>query len=74
MSVPNKQHERWRMLVSGQLKHEFASVPLALMMSRIKRDYVKDPGRLANLIEEAHAFFFKYERVLTDDIAKIFGK
>ncbi len=70
--IPAKQHETWRALVTGKMKHQFKSVPAGLMLARIGRDYARAPGNLGALVDELHAFFVKYEAVLEDDIQQVF--
>ena len=69
-----KSDPRWKMLIEGKIKHEFKSVSGSLMLSRITRSYTVDPNAatLATGIEEAVAFFTKYEVLFADDLKIIF--
>jgi hypothetical protein len=73
--IPALSDSKWRALITGQIKHNFKCVPAGLMFSRLNREAQRDNSlaNLEKLVNEAHSFFNKYERILTDDIKAIFG-
>lgn len=71
--IPSKSHGVWAKLVKGE--YSLKSVPAGLMVSRMKRETASgDPATLRRCIDEVYGFFEKYETILRDDIANIFGK
>ena len=74
--LPAKNDPRWGGLLTGEIAHKFKSVPAGMCVSRNTREYNREPTpeRLRKSIEETYAFFEKYENIITDDIAAIFGK
>jgi hypothetical protein len=74
--VMAKQDPRWIRLVKGETTHQFKSLPAGLLISRIHRQVKGAPGDpkvLQTALDEVHAFFTKYESILTDDLKAIFG-
>jgi hypothetical protein len=72
--LPALDDPRWNQLLIGTIKHEFRAVSAGLMVSRLKRR-LADDGSADNrrkCLEEAYAFFRKYETILADDIAAVF--
>ena len=73
--IPNKAQPIWKDLVTGKKKHEFKSIPGGMLMTRLvtkcKMDYSTET--LDKAVDEAHAFFEKYQAILKDDIANLFG-
>jgi len=72
--LPNKNDNRWKMLVKGEINYDFKAVPAALIISRIKRQTAKDSSDsiVSKYIDEVYTFFEKYESILTADINAIF--
>ncbi len=72
--LPQKTDEKWKLLVTGKIEHNFKCVPAGLMLSRVKRDILRDDsdGNIIKHIEEAYVFFQRYESILQDDIKAIF--
>ncbi len=73
--IPQKTDPRWLKLIKGEPKRDFKSVPLGLMLSRLGREYAGNgsPSVGQGCVDELHAFFTKYEGILGEDIAAIFG-
>ncbi|MBN2352828.1 MAG: hypothetical protein JXD23_09700 [Spirochaetales bacterium] len=73
--IPVNDDPRWSKLLVGEIRHQFRSVPAGLMFSRLRRSLDTDPsaGNHQKCLGEAIAFFQKYEKILADDIAAIFG-
>ncbi len=73
--LPAKGDPRWKSLVTGKTGHSFRSVPAGLMISRVARLTQRDASseHVSQRIEEVHAFFTKFESILTEDIKAIFG-
>jgi hypothetical protein len=74
--IPAKTDQKWAKLVKGEIKHSFKNVPAGLMLSRLQRETATaaDQQSLRRCIDEAYAFFEKYEAILQADIATIFGQ
>jgi hypothetical protein len=73
--VPVNNDPRWNKLLKGEIRHQFRSVPAGLMFSRLRRSLDMDSSEdnHRKCLEEVIAFFRKYEKILADDIAAIFG-
>ena len=73
--IPSPLDSKWRDLINGVIKHNFKCVPAGLMLARLNRESKKDNSvaNLEKLVNEAHAFFNKYEKILMDDVKAIFG-
>ena len=74
--IPSKADGIWAKLVTGQAQFSLKSVPAGLMISRMQRQTKSDadPEVLRLCVEEAHAFFTKFEDILSEDIVNIFGQ
>ena len=74
--IPPSVDPTWARLIKGELQYSLKSVPAGLMLSRLKREVgaSKDPAILRKCIDEAFGFFEKYESILHEDIAQVFGK
>lgn len=74
--LPPRTDPRWQRLVSGEVEHHFGILSAAMCISRIVR-FVQKEGRSPQAIElgieDAHAFFTKFEASLAEDIRAIFG-
>lgn len=72
--IPSVSDRRWSGLVTGQTRHQFKFTPCGLLVSRINRDAQRDasPERIQALSAELRAFFVKYERLLSEDVAALF--
>ncbi len=73
--LPPIDDPRWSKLLKGEIQHQFRSVPAGLMFTRLRRALGGDvsTGNERKCLDEAYAFFQKYEKILADDIAVIFN-
>lgn len=73
--VPLKSHPRWAALLRGKIEHRFSSAAASMLLFRLKADLRTDgsPAAEAKAIDELHAFFSKYGRILQPDIKAIFN-
>ena len=72
--IPAIDHPKWKTLLTGNVEHNFHCVPAGLMLSRIRRELVKDDSEenYNKYLKEAVTFFQKYEKILKEDIDAIF--
>lgn len=73
--LPGKIDPRWRRIVTGEVNYKFKSVPAAMCAFRLTSAVRRNgsPKVIEASIDELHTFFTKYESVLKDDIAGLFG-
>ena len=73
--IPSKSDVKWGKLVKGEVQHSLKSVPAGLMLSRLKREVMtnSDQATMQRCVDEIYTFFEKYESILGEDIARIFG-
>lgn len=73
--LPSTSDPKWRDLLTGKIRHSFNVVSASLLVSRLNRQTKADRNEeyLDKYINEAHAFFEKYQKILEDDISAIFG-
>ena len=73
--IPSKSDVKWGKLVKGEVQHSLNSVPAGLMLSRLKREVLanSDQATVQRCVDEIYGFFEKYESILGDNIAHIFG-
>ncbi len=73
--IPSKSDVKWGKLVKGEVQHSLKSVPAGLMLSRMRRETAANPDQttVQRCIDEVYSFFEKYESILGEDIARIFG-
>ncbi|MBK8800596.1 MAG: hypothetical protein IPN71_00790 [Fibrobacteres bacterium] len=60
----------------GTFSHSFRLMPAGMCVSRNLRAIKLEGGRpeiVENAIEDVHAFFSKYEPIMSDDLKAIFG-
>jgi hypothetical protein len=74
--LPAITDPRWESLVRGTLKHHFALLGSGMLIARLARETVRDPSEqnVKKCVEEAYAYFQKYEAVSEDDLNAIFTK
>ena len=72
--VPGKSKPIWTDLVTGKISHKFKSVPASMMFTRLNGLTSRDPSPKAiqKCIDDAYAFFIRYEKILTEDIQALF--
>lgn len=73
--IAEKNDNRWKKLVTGEIKHNFKVFSASMCVNRNVREVVKNPNEIviSNAIDEVYTFFRKYELLLNDDIKEIFG-
>lgn len=73
--VPSKNYPKWAALVQDRFTHKLSNAAAAMLLFRVQSDVKQDDssGALVKAIEEMHAFFTKYERMLESEISAIFG-
>ncbi len=73
--LPPIDDPRWSKLLKGEIPHQFRSVPAGLMFTRLRRTLGSDASADCErkCLEEAYAFFRKYEKILAEDIAAVFN-
>ncbi len=69
--IPAKSHPKWQALVKGDLKAQFKVFAGNMMLSQCARKLKQDSSAeaLRACIDEAHAFFTKYEGVYGAELA-----
>ena len=70
--TPPTNHPVWTKLIKGELEHKFAAAAASMLFFTLRRQYSRNPEALQAQVLEAHRFFEKFERVLADDINKLF--
>ena len=71
--VPSGSHPAWAKLIKGEIDHQFKPASAGMLFFSLRRKFKQDPSTLGPCVQEARAFFEKYQRILEDDIKKIFG-
>ena len=73
--VPAKSDPRWVELVSGKIAHEFSVFSGSMMISRLSRTISLDDSAktIDKCVDEARAFFEKFESIFENDLNKIFN-
>jgi deoxyribodipyrimidine photolyase len=71
--IATKENPRWEELLSGQFAHQFQLASAAMIVSRCQRQVMREPQTLQKNIDELHAFFTKFENVVSDDLKAIFS-
>lgn len=72
--LPAITDPRWEALVRGTVKHNFVLLGSGMLMARLARETERDPSpqNVKKCIDEAYAYFQKYETVSKDDLDAIF--
>jgi len=73
--VPPKTHPNWTPLIEGRLDCRFGNAAASMLLVRLQNDCKNDasPTARQKAIDEMHAFFVKYERMLEPEIQAIFN-
>jgi hypothetical protein len=71
--VPPSTHSMWAKLITGDVSYKFRQASASMLFFNLQREYKKSPANLNQLIQQARAFFEKYERTLQSDIQSIFN-
>ena len=71
----DKNDPKWKKLLDGEIKKEFKLVAAGLCVSRNQREYRMDhtPATLSKCVDDLIAFFSKYEKLVSDDLAEVLG-
>jgi predicted transcriptional regulator with HTH domain len=72
--VPTKENPKWAELLKGNIQHKFTVAPAAMMVSKCERSVHRDPSpqNLEKNLVDLHAFFTKYEKLVSNDLVEIF--
>lgn len=72
--IPPKNHPKWTALVKGEVKPKFSVFAGNMMLSQCQRRLVRDasPDSVRACVDEAHAFFTKYENLYRDELLTVF--
>lgn len=70
--VPAANHPMWGKLIRGEVEHQFSKAAAGMLFFNLRLQHKENPSRLVLLVDQARAFFEKYESVLTADIQKLF--
>ncbi len=73
--VPPKSHPKWAALLQGRLDYKFSNAAASMLLFQLKGDLRANssPAALAGAVDQLHAFFTKYDRMLQPDTAAIFN-
>lgn len=73
--IPDATDPRWKELLLGSSTHQFKTATAGMLWGRLRRSLDTDPSpaNYAACLEQAIAFFQKYEKILQQDIAIIFS-
>jgi len=71
--IPNKSNPCWRELAVGKKLIQTQTLGLQMILKRVHRSTSATPNEAALLtaIDELHAFFVKYEKMLTEEIKSL---
>jgi len=72
--IAPKDDPQWEKLLCGDVQHQFQLASAAMIVSRCQRQVMRDPSpqTVKKNLDELHAFFTKFENVVSDDLAEIF--
>ena len=73
--IPSKADPKWAALVKGEVNHRFSSAAASMLFFCLRTKMKSDNSAvtLQQCVDEAYAFFAKYERTLQQDIKAIFN-
>jgi hypothetical protein len=71
--IPQATHPAWAELIKGERRHEFALTSASLLFFNLQYAHQRDPSKLGERIDEARRFFEKYEKILAEDITRLFN-
>ncbi len=71
-ALPPESHPTWGRLIDGTIRHEFSYAAAGMLLFNLNIQWRRDPTRLPLLIQQARAFFQKYQHLLVWDIQKLF--
>lgn len=69
--LPDGAHPLWRRLALGEVGIDIRSLPLKLLLTRIRMQVKQDPRMLADASAELHRFFIDRARILGHEAAQI---
>jgi hypothetical protein len=69
--LPDGAHPLWRRLALGEVGIDIRSLPLKLLLTRIRMQVKQDPRMLADASAELHRFFIDRARILGHEVAQI---
>lgn len=62
---------KWEELFRGKSIYKFENLGFSMMISRLSRQFRKQPKSLSSCINEANSFCDKYNDILKNDLAKL---
>lgn len=71
-ALPPESHPTWAKLIDGTIQHEFSYAAAGMLLFNLNIQWRREPSRLPILIQQARAFFQKYQHLLVFDIQKLF--
>jgi hypothetical protein len=73
--IPPTSHPVWRKLIAGEKTLKSSNVGINMLIfnstMRCKRD--PSPATVSQLVQHAHEYFTKFERMLQDEIRQLFS-
>ncbi len=71
--IPEKSNACWRELITGKKAIQTQALGLQLVLKRLQRMVSTTSGEpaLALAVDELHAFFVKYEKILANEIKSL---
>ncbi len=69
--LPPLNHPIWRKLVSGEKQIESTNFSINMVLTNSRIRYRNDPGKLDQIIRQAHEVFTKLERIVPSEVAQL---
>jgi hypothetical protein len=73
--IPPTNHQVWRKLIVGEktLRSSNVGINMLIFNSTIRSKRDPSPANVSQLVQHAHEYFTKFERVLQDEVKQLFS-
>jgi hypothetical protein len=70
---PTDGHPTWQKLIENPSLHEFRYAAAGMLIFNLNLQWKREPAKRPALVQQAQAFFRKYQRLLAEDIRQLFN-
>jgi len=74
LMIPTKQSPIWKKIVDSQIDFHLSGLATKMLLTRVRLMTKNDPEKISEAIDIAHDFFTRNEKLVSDDVKKIFAK
>lgn len=72
LSIPPKQREEWRKMITGEITHKYSNFALQMSLSQVKKDLAEKKIEMNAAVDKIYDLCAKYALACQIDFKQIF--